>query len=145
MPSAGPFTSKVALKLGPAGLNFRRAGIRIHGVDQAGASFEGRVFLNNPKATLHTPLTEEHGFAGSFHVYGYGLWPDDIGKKPLVQPQQVRAPIEKRVIATEAVRRAAAQGSEITVTIVPVYPRDPPAPADEAMRLENVSVEIDPD
>ena len=145
MPSQGPFTAKVALQPEAARQKFQRAAIRIHGVDQSGASFEGRVFLNNPKATIDTPLTEENGYVGSFHVYGYGLWPDDIGKKQSGDAQEIRAPIEKRLFATEAVRRAAAKSPEIMVTIVPMYQRDPPAPAYEAMKLESVSIEIDPD
>jgi hypothetical protein len=43
-----------------------------HGVDQGGPSFEARVFLNNPAATDATPTTAEHGYVGSFFVYGEG-------------------------------------------------------------------------
>src|SRR4051812_45882427 len=44
------------------------------GVDRAGPSFEGRVFLNNPDADETTARTPETGYAGSYHVYAYG-WP----------------------------------------------------------------------
>src|SRR5438067_7855743 len=42
------------------------------GVEQAGPSFEARVFLNNPAADESTLQAPETGYAGSFHVYGYG-------------------------------------------------------------------------
>ena len=45
------------------------------GVEQAGPSFEGRVFLNQPDADEATATSPEAGYAGSFHVYGYGEHP----------------------------------------------------------------------
>src|SRR6476646_9107471 len=115
MVSKGRFTSEpIPIKLGSKGLKFERGDIRIHGVDQSGSSFEGRVFLNNPKATSHTPTTAEHGYAGSFHVYGYGVWPDDIGKEhQAAAADTIRAPIEKDLIATDALREAAARGDAV--------------------------------
>ena len=147
MISKGKFTTPpIPLKLGSKGLNFGRADILIHGVDQSGPSFEGRVFLNNPKAAFDTPTTPEHGYAGSFHVYGYGIWPDDIAKerKPAeAEADTIRAPIEKDLIATDALRQAGSRGSEVTVTVVPVT-GNPPHDAGDAMKLEGVSIEIHP-
>src|SRR5262245_22746778 len=75
---SGKFTSPpIPLNLGSKKDGFDRADIEIFGIDQSGASFEGRVFLNNPDANFSTPLSPEHGYAGSFHVYGYGIWPAD--------------------------------------------------------------------
>jgi hypothetical protein len=140
----GRFSSKpIHLKLGPNGLNFQRADVLIHGVDQSGESFEGRVFLNNPDANIETPTDPEHGYAGSFSVYGYGLWPGNPDNST-AESNTVSAPIEKDVIATEAVRAAAVQGSDVVVTIVPVFLRDPVLDAGKAMRLEDVSIEIRP-
>jgi hypothetical protein len=124
---------------------FDRADIEVHGIDQSGASFEARVFLNNPEATLETPRSAEQGYAGSFHVFGYGIWPGDIGKDQAEQAasaEVIRAPISKTVIATEAVRRAAAQGKTARVTIVPVYPGQPPRDASDAFKLEEVKIVI---
>lgn len=139
----GKFTSKpIRLSLGPNGLKFQRADILVHGLDQSGGSFEGRVFLNNPGADVGTPADPRHGYAGSFHVYGYGVWPGASGEAK--KPDTIRAPIDKDVIATEPVRAAATNGPEVTVTIVPVYQRDPAVEAAGAMRLERVSIEIHP-
>jgi hypothetical protein len=142
--ASGRFVSEpIELNLGPRGLNFDRADIEFYGIDQSGPSYEGRVFLNNPNATSETPRTGENGYAGSFHVYGYGIWPADIGKDPASRAAAsavIRAPIEKVVIATEPVRLAAAASSKITVTVVPVYPGNPPRDASDALKLEGVRI-----
>jgi hypothetical protein len=158
------------IDLGPqaAGREYRRADIEFEGVDHRGASFEARVFLNHPDADEHTPMTAEQGYAGSFHVYGFGLSPEELRERdraagagerqggpreggdaaagaaaapPLGGEVRVpaagageaglqavpRTPARRYVIATEAVRRAAAQGARVTVTVVPVMtgPRPP--------------------
>ena len=140
----GRFVSPpIRLSLGPEGLDFERADIEVYGLDQSGPSYEGRIFLNNPAADSKTPPTPENGYAGSFHVYGYGIWPGDVGKDPetrALESEGIRAPITKAVIATEAVRAAAARDREITVTIVPVYQGNPPRDAGEALKLEDVKI-----
>jgi hypothetical protein len=94
---------------------FTRADIVLEGVEQAGPSFDGHVFLNNPSADSGTERSAATGYAGAFHVYGQGQpgagHEDDRG---------VVAPIVKHVIATDAVRAAAGHGDELTVTVVPV-------------------------
>lgn len=141
---SGKFTSApIPLNLGSKQDDFDRADIEIYGIDQSGASFEGRVFLNNPKATLKTPLSADQGYAGSFHVYGYGIWPADVAADHAAKPsaaEGIRAPITKTVIATEAVRRAAVQGKEVRVTVVPVFPGNPPRDAGDAFRLEGARI-----
>ena len=142
----GRFVSEpIRLSLGPLGLSFHRADIEIYGLDQSGPSYEGRVFLNNPNADRETPTTPENGYAGSFHVYGYGIWPADVGKDPAdraAASAAIRAPIEKVVIATEPIRRAAGISPEITVTVVPVHPGNPPRDASDAMKLEGVRITV---
>lgn len=94
------------------------------GVEQAGPSFEGRVFLNNPGADESTERSPAAGYAGSFHVFGYGTPPP-----PGIAEAQARrapgdapvAPIEKRVQVDPAVLAAALARSErLDVTVVPV-------------------------
>ena len=101
----------------------RRAELVFTGIDQAGPSFEGRVFLNNPDADESTARTPETGYAGAFHVYGYGTpAPPAIAEKARqAQGGGAVAPIEKRLRADEATVRAVLGGSdELTVTVVPV-------------------------
>ena len=109
----------------------RRAELVFRGVEQAGPSFEARVYLNNPDADETTERTPEAGYAGSFHVYGYGEHPPP----PLAEAkaQQVPggapvAPIEKRLRADEtALRTALERSDELTVSVVSI-PADPGGP-----------------
>jgi hypothetical protein len=122
----------------------RRAELVFEGVEQAGPSFEARVFLNNPYADESTPQTPETGYAGSFHVYGYG----EPAPPAIAEAKATRAgggpvaPIEKRVHADETAVRAALEGSdELTVTVVPV-PVEPGGTAPERP-FEQVEVVFD--
>jgi hypothetical protein len=96
---------------------FRRADVVIEGLEQAGPSFDGHVFLNNPSADAHTRRVPATGYAGAFHVYGQGARPRDTADAPA---GEVIAPVTKHVIATEAIRAAARGDQEVTVTVVPV-------------------------
>ena len=123
----------------------RRAELVFGGVDQAGPSFEARVFLNNPDADESTTQTPETGYAGSFHVYGYGEpAPPAIAATKAMQAKGGGpiVPIEKRLHADEAAVRAALEGSdELAVTVVPV-PADPGGAAPERP-FEHVDVVFD--
>ena len=133
----------IRLDIGDLQRHFERADIKFTGIEQAGESFECRVFLNNPSADEYTPPTKENGYAGSFHVYGYGLWPGDIAKDPSDRDRQhaiARAPIEKVVIATEAVRAAVSRGPVVTVTAVPVFHGQSPKSASAALTVQDVSI-----
>jgi hypothetical protein len=101
-----------------------RAVIEVSGVDLAGPSYEARVFLNNPEAGPDTPMTPDNGYAGSFHVYGYGLptRSDTTAAGTALEPgiRVPQLPVQRSIFATEAVLRAAAEGPTATVTVVPV-------------------------
>ena len=92
------------------------------GVEQAGPSFEGRVFLNNPGADETTPATDDAGYAGSFHVFGYGAAaPPAIKEARSARESEgpAVAPIEKRLRVDPVVARRA-PGGPLTVTVVSV-------------------------
>lgn len=126
--------------------NMRRMDLVFGGVEQAGPSFEVRVFLNNPAADESTAQTPETGYAGSFHVYGYGeLAPPAIAEAKRKQEKGGGpvASIEKRLHVDEAAVRAAIEGSdELTVTAVPI-PADPGGAAPERP-FEHVDVVFEP-
>jgi hypothetical protein len=48
-----------------------RADLIFYGVDHSGPSYEARVFIDNPSAGPETPVEPEHGYAGSFTVFGH--------------------------------------------------------------------------
>ena len=105
-----------------------RAELVFGGVEQAGPSWEGRVFLNNPGADRSTPRSAEAGYAGSFHVYGFGEpAPPAIAEERARRPEGAPAvaPIEKRVRAgADVLRSVLGDSDELTVTVVTV-PADP--------------------
>jgi hypothetical protein len=107
-----------------------RVDIEFQQVDDSGASFEGRVFLNNPEADENTDLNLENGYAGSFFIFGHGGCFGDEGHcevdtERAFDPYDPRrshpmTPVETSVEATEAVQRTASEGEDVTVTVVPV-------------------------
>src|SRR3954451_16953732 len=107
--------------------DFTRADIEFSGVDHAGATYEGRVYLNNPQANEETGASEDSGYAGSYFIFGHGGCLGDQGhcdvkpRRPYdPRPQHPLVGIRKVVVATDAVRRAKSDGGEVTVTVVPV-------------------------
>lgn len=109
--------------------------IKAHGVDQAGPSFEVRVFLDNPNADIDTPLEGHYGYAGSFHVYGFGLMKSGSESEP-------RISTDYSVIATDAVREGLESSSKATVTLVPRYYSGTVSKAERALTLDGVSVSL---
>ena len=122
----------------------RTAELVFGGVEQAGPSFEGRVFLNRPDADETTPASPDLGYAGSFHVYGYGeAAPPAIAEAKQAGAAGPVAPIEKRVRADDAALRAAlGESGELTVTVVAV-PADPGGTTPERP-FEDLTVLFDP-
>jgi hypothetical protein len=128
---------------------FYRADLLFDGVDHAGASYEGRVFLNNPKADDETPTTLENGYAGRYHIFGHGGCFGDVGHCEVNGPRRPYdpryshplTPASKIVIATEAIRRAINQGQEMTVTVVPIITSGTKlCDYENTLKFDNVSV-----
>jgi len=122
------YTSPKSIPIAELPADYSRADLEFIRIDHSGASYEGRVFLNNPGADENTPTVEETGYAGSFYIFGHGGCFGDVGhcevngKKDAFDPRPSHPlePIRKVVIATAAIKRAAAQSKEIGVTVVPI-------------------------
>ena len=107
---------------------YQRADLEFIGLDHSGASYEGRVYVNNANADANTQPTEMNGYAGSFYILGHGGCFGDAGHCDVhpkhdefdPRPSHPLEPIKKVVVATEAIRTAAAGTSEISITVVPV-------------------------
>ena len=123
-----------------------RAELIFSGIEQAGPSFEGRVFLNRPDADESTPLSPADGYAGSFHVYGYGGHPPPgmVEEKDRRGPGGAPvAPIEKRLqVDEDALRRALEASDTLTVTVVPVSVD--PGGGSPDRPFEDVKIHFDP-
>jgi hypothetical protein len=112
------FFPSVAVPIGAEGAgSIQRADIVVSGLEQAGPSFELRIFLDNPDADAETEPTEDAGYAGSVYVYGYGRPPEGATAQSGLHP---RIPMTRYIMATDAIRAAAARGPAAAVTLVPV-------------------------
>jgi hypothetical protein len=140
---AKTFTSlPVAIAFASPDHRLTRADLEIDGIFHGEASYEGRVFLNNPTADHNTPRDREHGYAGSFHIFGHGGCLGDPGhcdvKEHAREAYDFRPPhpltlASKRVTVTDTLRDLAKTNKEITITIVPVI-----TAANELCDTENV-------
>jgi tyrosinase len=123
--TAPSYTSE-PLDLGLLDSDYYRADIEFHRVDHAGASYEGRVYLNKPDADERTGY-DDPNYAGSYHIFGHGGCLGDPGhcdvkpRRPYdPRPAHPLTPATKKVIATDAVRQAAERDGSVTVTVVPM-------------------------
>jgi hypothetical protein len=104
----------------------KRIDIELHNVDHAGASYEGRIYVNNPDADENTGY-EDESYAGSFHIFGHGGCLGDPGhcevkeRRPYdPRPAHQLTPAKKVVICDDQGRRAIATSDRCTITVVPV-------------------------
>lgn len=122
-----------------------RADLVFLGVDHSGPTYEARIYFNNPDAALHTPTDAEHGYAGSFFIFGHGTCYGEEGHCDRQQryvdvfdqrPPHPITPIARTVIVTEAVERVG--GGELTVTLVAVDATGAEAAASDALAFEEL-------
>jgi tyrosinase len=123
--TAPPWTSP-PLDVGSLDPQPTRGDIEFHDVDHAGASYEGRVYLNNPDANADTG-TDDPSYAGRYYIFGHGGCLGDPGhcdvkpRRPYdPRPAHPLTKARKVVRADEAVRKAIAAGGEVKVTVVPI-------------------------
>ncbi len=124
------YTSKpVTIDFAGPSHRYARADLEIDGIFHGEASYEARVFLNNPKADHKTPKTLENGYAGSFFILGHGGCLGDPGHCDVndskreaydFRPPHPLTPASKRVTVTTALREIAKTTSQVTVTVVPI-------------------------
>jgi len=109
---------------------FYRADIEFLGIDISGPSYEGRVFLNNPKADENTELSLENGYAGSYYIFGHGGCYGDVGHCD-IKPRRTfdsrtehdLTPAYKSMIATDAIKKILKKTKEIVISVVPITAR----------------------
>jgi tyrosinase len=137
------FTSKpIDASFAGPGHRANQVTLELDGVFHGEASFEGRVFLNNPQATAETPRTQDNGYAGSFHIFGHGGCLGDPGhcevndhnrEKFDFRPGHMLTPTKTRVDVTRTLQAIARTKPDVSVTIVPVI-----TAANELCDKENV-------
>jgi hypothetical protein len=128
---------------------FYRADLVLHGLDHAVPSYEGRIFINNPEAKYDTPTDLEHGYVGSYFVFGHGSCLGDAGHCDVhaerqrfdVIPNPLR-PYDLSVIVTDKLKELGRSTEDFTITVVPNVVPPPRLSGEEEVDLENV-VKID--
>jgi len=110
--------------------DFYKASLELYGVDVSGPSYEGRVFINNPRADENTPTNEESGYVGSYHIFGHNGCFGDEGHCEIPQRRSYdsrakadAAPCYKSLDATMALKKVIESKNEIVVTVVPLAVR----------------------
>ena len=105
---------------------YYRADLGFYGVDHSKASFEARLFINNPGAGPDTP-TDDPSYSGSFWIFGHGGCAGAEGHcEPPAQrrafdfrPEHQLTAMSKAVIITDKLRELVSPGAEFTVRVVP--------------------------
>jgi hypothetical protein len=114
------------------GVPFTRADLRFHSVRHDVDSYEGYIYLNRRDASLQTPQTVAHGYAGSLYIFGHpNCWGDaghcDVPPGPLHGYDNRRphhlVPQLHIVEVTDAIRYlidTLPDVETVTVTVLPV-------------------------
>lgn len=105
---------------------FYRADLILHKLHHSGPSYEGKVFLNNPSVSHETPSEPQHGYVGSFFVFGHGGCLGNIGHCDILRPRSRFNMIPNQLIPetislniTNRLREVGKSNKEFTISIVP--------------------------
>lgn len=129
--------------------SFYRADLEFWGIDHAGPSYEGRVFINNTKANYRTKMTIKNGYVGSYFIFGHGKCFGDIGhceirkeKDPYdLRPSHPLTPAYTYITITDQLVNIGKNTKEFTVTIVPVLASRTIAEEEEdVVKLERIQI-----
>ncbi len=105
-----------------------RADLEFYGINHFRPSYHARVYLNDPDANA-TSDTDRPGYAGHFSIFAHQGCLGDEGHCEV--PEGVRRfddrpshPLTrafKRVVVTDALRRAVPEGGAVSLTVVVTY------------------------
>jgi hypothetical protein len=105
--------------------NISRIDLEFWGVDHSGPSYEGRVFINNPKADISTRMIPENRYVGSYYVFGHGECFGDIGHCDVMEntdplsPSHPLTPLFKVLTVTDKIKKIGQKTDQFVITIVP--------------------------
>ncbi len=142
---ARPYTTKkIHLNIENLEEDFYRCDLLFHEMENSVPSYEGRVFINNPDANLDTPRALDHGYVGSYFIFGHGSCLGDMGhcdvhakrEKYDFIPNTLR-PYDLSMTITNKLRQLAKDTSEFSITVVPNVVR-PPSINQEEIDIENI-------
>ena len=137
-------SGKLSLNIKDLEKDFYRADLEFYDVEKGVPSYEGRVFLNNPTADINTPTDVDHGYVGSYIVFGHGSCLGDAGhcnvhaqrEKYDLIPNALR-PYTVSLTITDQLKKLAKKYKEFTITVCPNVVK-PPTINHEEVDMENV-------
>jgi tyrosinase len=125
-PTTGPTFTSQTLDVTPLDPSATRIDVEFHEVDHAGASYEGRVYVNKPDADESTGY-DDPAYAGSYHIFGHGGCLGDPGHCDVEprreydpRPAHPLTPARKVLRTNDQGKQAIQEASELTVTVVPI-------------------------
>ncbi len=139
------FTSKkLNLDIKNLDKDFYRADLVFYDLQNDVPSYEGRVFLNNPNVDINTPKDLEHGYVGSYIVFGHGSCLGDAGHCDVHAKREkfdfVPNPLRPQTISltiTDQLKKLAKKHKDFTITVCPNITM-PPIISQEEINMENV-------
>jgi len=143
--NARSYTSKkLQLNIENLEKDFYRSDLIFYGMENSVPSYEGRVFVNNIEATLDTPLDLQHGYVGSYFIFGHGSCLGDMGhcdvhakrEKYDLIPNPLR-PYNLSMTITNKLKELAKNTKEFSIMVVPKVVR-PPVINQEEIDMENI-------
>jgi tyrosinase len=107
--------------------------VEFGGLSRDTPSYEGRLFVNRPRANDETTPTEANGYIGSFYVFGHAGCIGEEGHcedRPPLNRFDDRLPskfarFRRKVDVTEPLKRLLTSKTEFMLTVVPVVRKQP--------------------
>jgi hypothetical protein len=113
-------TPIASFDLGAVDPDFERAELRFEELSPPAASFELRIFLDQPGAGAKTPTAGNPRYIGSQFFYGLGAEAERNAPEDKLRGAGQFAPTQIRLNVTSELRRFLAQANRRTVTVTPV-------------------------
>jgi hypothetical protein len=137
-------TEKLRLNIDNLEKDFYRCDLLFHDLEASVPSYEGRVFINNPEASIDTSLTLDNGYVGSYFVFGHGSCLGDMGhcdvhakrEKYDFIPNTLK-PYDLSMTITSKLRQLSKDTNTFSITVVPNVVQ-PPSINQEEIDYENI-------
>lgn len=122
----GPF------KHGVGAPDFQRADLEFYSIDHYKPSYVALIFFNDPDLKPENADRNRKTYAGSFSIFGHDTCTGDVGHCEIEKqqrrfdnrPSHPLTPAFKRVVVTDALKKAIKDKDELTVTVVAACPDD---------------------
>jgi hypothetical protein len=105
---------------------FTKAYLEVYGIQTLKPTYQVMIFFNDPDVTDRTARMDRPSYAGRFGVFGHIKCGGSPGHCKV--PEKIRrfddrrshplTPSFRRVLVTEALRKAVSQGKKLTVTLI---------------------------